>query len=240
MERDEGHLLEMTITGVEVGTTRNGCQRIKLETSRGSVGCRYYSASGSRQGVICVGGIGGDFDTPAKELYPRLCRQLAQEGVSSLRVRFRHSTELEESVLDVLAGLTYLEGEGIDTIALVGHSFGGAVAVQAAALDEDVRTVVTLATQSHGVAPVAGLAPRCSILLIHGTMDETLPAVSSEYTYDLAKEPKKLILLEGARHGLDEAADEVYRVVHDWIVDNLGEAARKSAEGVGVYGFERG
>lgn len=89
------------------------------------------------------------------------------EGVASLRVRFCHPTILEEASLDVLAGLIYLEGEGIDTVVLIGHSLGDAVVIQVATLDEQVRTVVTLATQSYGTAPVSQLAPRCSILLIH-------------------------------------------------------------------------
>jgi hypothetical protein len=49
-------------------------------------------------------------------------------------VRFRHPTRLEESILDVLAGINYLQSEGMKVIALTGHSFGGAVVIQAAAI----------------------------------------------------------------------------------------------------------
>jgi hypothetical protein len=56
-----------------------------------------------------VGGIGGNFDTPADNLYPRLCEYLKLVGISSLRVRFRHSTDLAESVIDVILGLEFLK-----------------------------------------------------------------------------------------------------------------------------------
>ncbi len=224
MERDEGELLEMTITGVQLGAVQDGYRPVTVNTSRGDVECRHYPADGTRKAAVWVGGIGGDYDTPARQLYPRLCQELTGEGIASLRVRFRHPTELEEAVLDVLAGITYLQGEGIDTLALVGHSFGGAVVIQAAALEEDAWTVVTLATQSHGTAPVSQLAPGCSILLIHGAADVRLPPSSSEYVYRLAHEPKKIILYPGAGHNLDEVAEEVRRAVHDWIVEKLSSA----------------
>lgn len=224
MEQEADDLIEMTITGVQEGKARNGYQSITLTTNRGNLECRYYPARRTRTAVIWVGGIGGGYDSPARELYPHLCRELKLEGIASLRMRYRHPRELEEAVLDVLAGITYLEGEGIDTLALVGHSIGGAVVIQAAAQDDSVRTVVTLATQNFGTAPVSRLGPRCSILLIHGTDDETLPPSSSEHVYQRAHEPKELVLHQGARHNLEEAAEEIRRAVHDWIVRWLKEA----------------
>ncbi|BAY46799.1 phospholipase/carboxylesterase [Scytonema sp. HK-05] len=136
-------------------------------------------------------------------------------------MRYRNPTDLEESILDVLAGLTYLQDEGIKEFALVGHSFGGAVVIQAAAQSPDVRTVVTLATQSYGTEPATELATRFSLLLMHGTNDQVLPPQCSEHVYDIALEPKRLILYPNATHGLDEVADEVYLVVRDWIVQQL-------------------
>jgi pimeloyl-ACP methyl ester carboxylesterase len=136
-------------------------------------------------------------------------------------VRYRYPTELVESVLDVLAGLTYLQDEGIESVALIGHSFGGAVVIQAAAQAEDVRTVVTLATQSYGADPVQELATRCSLLLLHGTADPVLTPLCSQQVYQLAIEPKQLILYPDAGHGLDEVAEEVHQVVRDWVIEQL-------------------
>jgi uncharacterized protein len=48
-----------------------------------------------------------------------------------------------------------------------------------------------------------------------------LPADCSVQVFDRAGEPKELRLIEGARHVLDEAADEVYRIVHGFLLQHL-------------------
>lgn len=220
---------EMIVDDIEVGHQQQEYYPVKLITNRGSIHCRYYPVKGSEKAAIWVGGIGGDWDTPARGLYPLLCEVLRKEGISSLRVRYRNSTNLEESVLDVLASLTYLQDQGIKECALIGHSFGGAVVIQAASQFPDVHTVVTIATQSYGADPVTELATRCSILLLHGTADRVLSPHCSQYTYQLALEPKRLILYPDAGHGLDEVADEVYLVVRDWIIQQLNRSAANIA-----------
>ena len=91
----------------------------------------------------------------------------------------------------------------------VGHSFGGAVAIQAAArLDaESVPGVVTLATQSAGCEPVEGLSDR-SLLYFHGTADTILPHFASEMVRMLAG-GGELVLLDGADHLLKPAGAEI-------------------------------
>jgi dienelactone hydrolase len=199
---------------------------VRLVTSRGVIECRHYPAPESSLGAVFVGGAGGGWDTPARgRLYPDLSERLPADGIHALRVRYRSPNALEECALDVLAGLHYLEGEGVTAAALTGHSFGGAVVVQAGAASRTVRTVVALSTQTYGIAPAASLGPHASLLLAHGTSDRVLPASCSQYAYEIAGEPKRLELLVGASHGLDEAAERVTALVHDWIVTELGKAA---------------
>lgn len=201
--------------------TDEGYIPVKLSTDRGEIEARYYNSDQPGRVVIFVGGIGGDFDTPAKGLYPRLCRDLLHEGISSLRVAFRHPTVLEESVLDVLVALKFLEQKGIKTAGLVGHSFGGAVVLRAAVISDIVQTVVTIATQCHGAEAASKLKPECSLLLIHGLDDPVLSPYCSSMAYDLAHGPKRLSIYEGAGHGLDESAEEVHKEVLDWITKAL-------------------
>lgn len=223
MESEKGELLEIAIDDIEVDSSEDDYYQVKLVTNRGNIKFRYYQVSGAKRGAIWVGGVGGDWDTPAKGLYPRICQELKGEEIASLRVRFRHPTVLEEALLDVLTGISFLESDGIETVALTGHSFGGAVVIQAAAISSVVRTVVTLATQSYGAAPASELAPGCSIQLIHGKKDHVLPPFCSEYIYSIAQDPKNLILYEGADHGLDAVAEDVYQAVYSWIVEQLKE-----------------
>lgn len=213
--------LEVVVEDAVVEHERDGYQFTRLRTNRAEISCRYYPVENSHLGTIWVGGVGGDWDSPARELYPQLCQQLRSEKIASLRVRFRHPTQLGSSVLDVLAGISFLRDRGITKLALIGHSFGGAVVIRAAARAESVRTVVALATQAHGTDPVLRLATRCSLLLIHGQADPILPPVCSQNVYDRALEPKRLILYPNAGHRLDEVAEEVRTTVRDWIINQL-------------------
>ncbi|WP_410508780.1 dienelactone hydrolase family protein [Methanosarcina hadiensis] len=213
-------ILEADILGMKK-EPGDGFESVIIDTSRGKVECRYYAVKGADRAVIMVGGIGGGFDTPANGLYPRLCTDLLDSGISSLRVRFRYPTDLAEAAMDVLAGIQFLKGEGITGFGLIGHSFGGAVVVQAAHNENAVKTIVTLSTQSLGISPISNLAEGVSVLLIHGDEDRTLPSGSSVYAYSLAHEPKKLTIYEGAGHGLAEVSDEVYAEVKKWIENYL-------------------
>lgn len=199
----------------------DGCVPIKLSTDRGEIDARYYESNVPGRAVIFVGGIGGDFDSPAKGLYPRICRELLPRDISSLRIAFRHPNDLDESVLDVLAGLSFLRSEGATNACLVGHSFGGAVVIRAAVHANIVHAIVTLAAQCHGADAIAKVKQECFLLLIHGSNDQVLPPYCSSLIYEKAREPKKLLICEGAGHSLDESAEKVYMAVFGWIVGSL-------------------
>jgi hypothetical protein len=200
---------------------------VKLNTQRGEIVCRYYSSNTHNPAsvaVVYVTGVGGGWGTPAIGLYPRLCCSLAGIGIDGLRVRYRHPTDLLESVFDTLAGIAFLREEHrIKAIGLVGHSFGGAVVIQAAVQASDmVSTLVTLATQSYGAAPaISKLKQGTSALMIHGSDDKVLPVYCSEQVYRKAHEPKQIVLYKGASQGLDEVSEEVYELVYGWLVNSL-------------------
>jgi pimeloyl-ACP methyl ester carboxylesterase len=200
---------------------------IKLDTERGEIACRYYSPHTHRPtsvAVVYLTGVGGDWGTPAIGLYPRLCGSLVKIGINGLRIRYRHPTDLSESVFDTLAGVAFLQEEHrTKAIGLVGHSFGGDVVIQAAVTASDiVSTIITLATQRYGAADgVSKLKQGASALMIHGTDDKVLPVYCSQQVYQQAHEPKQIIIYEGAGHGLDEVSEKVYELVHSWLLNNL-------------------
>lgn len=169
-----------------------------------------------------MGGVGGGWDSPAEGLYPKLSEALTDVGISSLRIRFRNPHSLQGAVVDVRTGIEFLQTQNISAVALVGHSFGGAAAIQAAVHDRSIRTIVTLSTQSYGTDPVAQLGPHCSIFLIHGIADPVLPWRSSAFVHRLAKEPRRMVLIPDAGHMLNEAAGEVQALVREWIIQELG------------------
>ena len=103
--------------------------------------------------------------------------------ISSIRVHYRYSTHLDESIIDIIAGIESLEHAGIQPVGFVGHSLGGSVVIEAAAaVPNIIRTVVTLSTQKYGaVDTVSQLRQCCSILLICGINDDDIlwPSCSS-------------------------------------------------------------
>lgn len=208
------------VQSVEVLTSEQDYDECCLETPNGPVIIRSYASPGATASTLMVGGVGGDFDSPANGLYPRIAERLKKENISSVRVQFRDPIDLDRSIHDVLAGIEFLTGRGVNRVALIGHSFGGAVVIQAALRCPAVATVVTLASQGFGTEGIEDLSP-CSIFFIHGYQDEVLPPSCSIDAYNRAKDPKSLKVFPGARHVLNEVAEEVYRDVHGWVVEKL-------------------
>ncbi len=197
---------------------------VALPSGRGQIRCMYDLATGPESAVIMVGGGDGGLDGPAEKLYPDLAQDLQGWGTGALRLDFRihrFPGDIEEAVHDVREGVRFLTGEGYRQIGLLGHSFGGAVMIEAAADDKSVASVATLATQTAGAQRVAELAPR-PILLVHGLADVRLTPECSRLLYRLAGEPKRLVLLEGATHSLRQRREEVRRLLADWFAETLG------------------
>lgn len=191
-----------------------------LRTRRGPVDVLLYESLGAKAGVLLAGGVGGGFDTPALGLYPRLGEEMLRHRISTIRLKYRYATDLAEAVHDVLAGVEFLVERGLERVALVGHSFGGAVMIDAGAQSPWVTTVVGLASQSYGTEAVSELHPR-SLLLVHGTSDAVLPPSCSYSIHERARGRKDLELLPGTGHVLDESAERVFTRVRDWLLQEL-------------------
>ena len=137
-------------------TTEASPRLFDLPTERGPVSCAYHAVAGATSAVLAVGGTDGGLDGPADALYPDLGADLAASGMAMLRVDFRLRTAtglVPEGVFDVQAGLEFLRTEGITRIGLVGHSFGGAVVIDAGAqafpLERMRRASASRATSSR-------------------------------------------------------------------------------------------
>ena len=214
---------ELTIRSFACEPLDDGACRITIATSRGAIRTIYHPVDDGVEaigGAVWVGGAGGGLDGPARGLYPEACRRLAPLGVAGLRLDYRRPNDLPECVLDTLAGLQFLALEGIARVALVGHSFGGAVVISAGAISDLVAAVVPMSTQTYGTSLADQVAPR-PMLLIHGAEDEILPDACSRDVYRRAGEPKELKLYPGARHGLDDAREEILDLLVSWIREKL-------------------
>lgn len=209
----------LTLRAVERGPAERdgGGEELRLLTDAGTVACRLHPAPGEAA-VLWVFGAGGGLGGPAGGLYTRLGGRLRTEGVTSLELAYRHPGRLGECVADVLLGITWLGAQGKRRVALVGHSFGGAVVIAAAiAAGEAVVAVAALSSQTAGALGVVGEVSPRPLLLVHGTADEVLADRCSRELHARAGEPKRLVLYPGCRHGLDECRERLDHDLTAWL-----------------------
>lgn len=211
--------INLRILGVEPGGRIAGAEWITIRSSRGPIPLILHPADEAGCAALCVSGAIGGFDGPAA-LYPRLGLELPRLGISIARLNYRAPREFRECLLDALAGVSFLKAAGHTRIALIGHSMGGAVAINAGTLSPPVATVIAISSQLAGADVVGDLSPK-PLLLIHGTADTTLSHESSQTIYERAKEPKTLKLLPGADHRFSQAGDEIFEVARNWLGEKL-------------------
>ena len=210
------HLPQLAVREVERGPAEDGAEPLALHTDAGTIACRLHDAPVDAAAVLWVFGAGGGLGGPAGGLYPRLARQLAGDRVASLEIAYRRPGVLAACVADVLTGIGWIGALGRSRVALVGHSFGGAVVTTAGAASVAVVAVAALSSQSRGTEAADRLSPR-PLFLAHGTDDEILPDRCSRDIYARAREPKRLVLYPGCRHGLDACRDELDRDLLGWL-----------------------
>jgi alpha/beta superfamily hydrolase len=193
---------------------------IVIQTDRGDIPCLYHAVSGGKEAVVWVWGYAGGYGGPANDIYKTMAEDLAEDSIASLRVHYRVPGQLEEAIPDTVAGVQFLQQHGYERIALVGHSFGGAVVISAAPYSDTVVAVVGLSSQTFGATGAAKVAPR-ALLLVHGTGDRRLPPYCSEQIYLWAQKPKELVLYPDAGHGLRECAEELRALLRRWLNEKL-------------------
>ena len=213
----------LELIGVQSLPLGNDREHVILTTSNGEIECMFRPAEGA-SGVIWVCGALGGFDGPSFGIFATLSQALQSEGISSLRLNYRFPGDFDQCVLDVLLGVHFLQQKGVDNVALAGHSFGGAVVIQAGTMSPQVKAVVGLSSQTFGAQRVNDLSPR-PLLLIHGERDRNLPVHCSQHIYEWANEPKELVIYKGCGHFLRECHQELHDLLKNWLVDKLGGRA---------------
>ena len=221
----------MRIEQVLVGPPHEGDagEGLVLRTSRGDIPAIRHAAPDSTRAVIWVCGARGGFGGPASGLYAELSEEFTGQGITSLRMDYREPNNIQECALDLMAGVNFLRATGYGPAVVVGHSFGGAVVIAGAAFSDHVAGVVSLSPQTYG-AQGAGMLSPTPLLVVHGKADTRLPFSCAVAIHDWAKEPRELVLYDGAEHRLDECRAELMDLLREWIPDKL--AAREPSQGL--------
>jgi pimeloyl-ACP methyl ester carboxylesterase len=192
-------------------------------TLKGLLTLLWHGPRDARAVVVTCGGGMGSLLGPADAIYQWLGETCAPRGVATIRVGYRKPNDLARCVHDVAAACDLASRSGGRHFLVIGHSFGGAVAIQAGVvLGEHCAGVITLATQSAG-CEIAGELGTTPLLLLHGTDDEILPPETSSVVQMLAGHGD-VELLPGDGHLLTKSADHLRTRLFDWISARFDEA----------------
>jgi alpha/beta superfamily hydrolase len=99
---------------------------------------------------------------------------------------------------------------------LAGFSFGGAVALRAAAL-ADAKRLVTIAPAVAGLDPASIQLPQCPWLIVQGDQDELVNIDEVRRWTAQLKSPPDIAVLEGAEHFFHGRLTELRDVVRMWL-----------------------
>jgi len=207
-------LLEaLTVQEVEIAPD---LRHLEIYTMRGLLTLLWHGPVDANDVLVTCGGGMGSLLGPAEGLYHDLGTALAARGIGTVRVGYRKPNDLPRCVHDVAAAADLAGRRWARQFAVMGHSFGGAVAIQVGAvLGTHCRGVITLSTQSAGCEVAAELG-ETPLLLFHGTNDEILPPDTSSVVQMLAGHGE-VVFLPGAGHLLSEAAGELRERIDAWI-----------------------
>jgi pimeloyl-ACP methyl ester carboxylesterase len=199
----------------------DGLDHIEIYTLRGLLTLLWHGPRDAESVVLMGGGAMGGLLGPGDGLFQDLGASLTSRGIGSIRMSYRRPNDLDACVHDMLACADLAGRKGASRFITMGHSFGGAVAINAAiALPRHCAGVVTLATQSAGCEDAARLGST-PLLLFHGDRDELLPPMVSEMVDELAGGHGELIVLEGTGHLMTEASATLREHLAQWVPERF-------------------
>lgn len=171
--------------------------------------------------IVACGGAMGGLLGPGHGMYQRWGERWAARGVRFLRVGYREPNNLDLCAHDLACGVELARDAGASRVVVMGHSFGGAVAIRTAVvMPVSVAGVVTFATQSAG-CEVAGALGGRPLLLFHGDRDELLPPEAS-YMVQAIAGSGEVVMLPGDGHLLAKSDDALTERLDEWLPPVLG------------------
>ena len=193
-------------------------RQVEMYTRRGLLSLLWHEPDDVAQkvGVVMVGGAMGGTLGPGDSLFHALGEALVAVGVPSIRLSYRKPNDMDSCCVDTAAAVQLLVGSGADAVVIMGHSFGGAVAIRVAVgLSEMVCGVVTFATHSAG-CEIAGGLQSTPLLMFHGDSDSILPLEASEVVRAIAG-TGDLHVMHGDDHLLVKSHDVMFSTTMEWL-----------------------
>ncbi|MFZ9124892.1 MAG: alpha/beta hydrolase [Ilumatobacteraceae bacterium] len=199
-------------------------RHVEMFTMRGMVSLLWHQVPAGQTAqpaaIVACGGAMGGLLGPGEGLYQNLGETWSKRGVPVVRVSYRRPNDLDACCLDVAAAVQLVADSGAQRVVVMGHSFGGAVAVRVGVVMDEVAGVVTFATQSAGCEVAPGLRGK-PLLLFHGDCDEILPIESSHVVAAMAG-VGEVVVCEGDGHLLANSSTLMSTRIDEWIPSVIG------------------
>jgi dienelactone hydrolase len=118
----------------------------------------------------------------------------------------RDIEQMNAADVDLLGAITFVRAEGAQAVVLVGASLGGIAVAKAAAVAEPRAVIILAAPLGHPDLEInvsagelrAATAPK---LFIAAEDDQAVPASETQAMYDLAADPKEIVIYPASQHG---------------------------------------
>ncbi|MEZ5164968.1 MAG: alpha/beta family hydrolase [Acidimicrobiales bacterium] len=202
---------------------------VEIYTMQGLLQIWWLGQPGATDVVLMCGGAMGGMLGPGRSLYLELGLELAAEGRAAMAVGYRKPGDLDRCLLDTCATADLALRNGAERFVILGHSFGGAVAIQAAStFPAHTAGIITYATQSAGCEQAARIGD-VPLLLLHGERDSILGPENSMMVRALAG-TGEVRTFPGADHLLAEAADEIAEITGRWVRERFAEHMSRRGE----------
>lgn len=218
--RPRGPLDMLAVLGQTEGRLDEHSRLIEMYTFEGLLSVWWFGAPDATDVVLMVGGAAGGVLGPGRSLHLELGRRMAADGRGAMAVDYRRPGDIDRCLLDTTAAADLAVRNGAERFCLLGHSFGGAVAIQAAiAMAGHAAGVITYATQSAGCEGASHLGD-VPLLLVHGERDSILGPENSRMVQMIAGHGD-VRTYPGADHLLAEVADELFELSYDRVTENF-------------------
>lgn len=201
---------------------------VEIYTMEGLLQIMWHGDPEATDVVLMCGGAMGGMLGPGRSLYLELGLELAAEGRAAMAVGYRKAGDLTRSLLDTCAAADLALRNGAERFVILGHSFGGAVAIQAAStFAAHTAGVITYATQSAGCEEVARIGDT-PLLLLHGERDSILGPENSMMVQSLAG-AGEVRMFPDTDHLMAEAANEIAEITGRWVREKFDAHAEADA-----------
>ena len=195
-----------------------------IKSERGNISCIWQAAEINElhTAALFIGGADGGFMGPS-DIYETLSELFIPLQIGVLRVDYRihqFPNDVEQGVYDANQAANWLISRGYEKILIVGHSFGGAVAIETAVQNSNIRGVVGLASHTAGAMNIASLVDT-PVLLIHGDADTRLPVSCSIMLYEMTSTPCQLAILESGTHSLRQVSKAARDLIFDFVKSQI-------------------